>query len=98
LRATIGAQLELREAGRFTRRADHAAGMANHERETGLVCMLRGDDQIAFILALFVVDHHDETAVPKPRNGVAHARQSLLHVRSVLCRVASGGLFKICEC
>ena len=63
--AVVGAgdhqrQLELVEPRTLERQADHATRVADHERHLLGRHLLGRDDEVALVLAVFVVDHDDE--------------------------------------
>ena len=53
-------QLELVEAGALHREADHPARVADHERHLLGRHAIGGDDEVAFVLAVLVVDDYYE--------------------------------------
>ncbi len=55
-------ELELVEPRALERQADHATRVADHERHLLGRHLLRRDDEVAFVLAVLVVDHDDELA------------------------------------
>ena len=55
-------ELQLVEARALERQADDAARVADHERHLLGRHLLGRDDEVAFVLAIFVVDHDDELA------------------------------------
>ena len=62
-------ELELVEAGALHRQADHAARVADHERHLLGRHPVGRDDEVALVLAVFVVDDHDELTAPHGVDG-----------------------------
>ena len=61
----IGGQLKLGDALRGERKANEAAGVARHEVDGFGRNFFGGDDEIAFVFAVFIVDENDEFAFAK---------------------------------
>jgi hypothetical protein len=59
--------------------ADHAGGVTDEEGDLGGGDGLRGDDEVAFVLAVGVVDDHDHFAARGRRDGVRDAREAVGH-------------------
>ena len=57
-------QLQLVEPRTLERQADDAARVADHERHLLRRHLLGRDDEVAFVLAILVVDDDDELAAP----------------------------------
>src|SRR4029077_6386738 len=63
-------QLELVEAFPFDGHADHAAGVADHERHGLGGGLLGGHDEVALVLPVGVVDDHDQLPAGDRGDGV----------------------------
>ena len=70
LRSTIGAEVELDGALAGDRRADHAGRVVEEEGDGLGRHELRRHDEVALVLAVFVVDHHHDLAATHGGYGV----------------------------
>jgi hypothetical protein len=68
-------QLQLVDARTRKRKADQPPTVSGHEVDRGRGCHLRRDDQITFVLAIFVVDQDEHSPVAGVFNDVLDARQ-----------------------
>ncbi len=58
-------QVELAAAFLGQRQADQAAGFAGHEADRGRGAGIGGQQDVAFVLAIFVIDQDDHLAGPE---------------------------------
>ncbi len=69
-------QVETVAKGRRHRQADHAAGVTHHEIDGFRRRLLRGDDEIAFVFAVLVIDEDDHAALVQLLQGFLNGAES----------------------
>ena len=77
-------QVEAVQLGAFQRGADQAAALGHHEGDQFGGGELGGEDQVALVLPVLVVDHHDRAAGRDVRDGPLHGVQGQALVRRAL--------------